>query len=482
MCGVAEPNMMNVKSWLACKSQRWLLIIDNADDLDVDYSSFLPPGKRGDILLSTRNRQCVQLQTVGYEILGDLEPELARELLFKASSTLESQREEKEQAAMSIVEILGSHTLAIIQAGAFIGQKFCTLEEYPGIFQQRRDELLKFHPKLHEPTYRNAYATFEVAAERLQNSEFSERSDALNLLHTLAFMYNSGISETIFQRASQFALKLKDSRPSDDEEVLSLSVHHIARLPGYVQQGWSGPLDRLRWRKALQTLESLSIITVSTGDGPIAISLHSLMHVWAKERQDHEVRSRAWQSAATILALSCEAYYDFCPFFVILQPHVRACVNHEVEKYTQNMSAIEVAQILFQLTYVLYRTGDHGSLKSLVSQVCLIMQHKYGVGHRIVIQVQYFTAQVALQEGNYGEAVSIFRDLFKDRVRELAEDDPDRLTSQHKLASAYLENRQIDKAIELLEHVVEVQKKLAEDHPDRLTSQHELACAYQARR
>jgi tetratricopeptide (TPR) repeat protein len=63
----------------------------------------------------------------------------------------------------------------------------------------------------------------------------------------------------------------------------------------------------------------------------------------------------------------------------------------------------------------------------------------------------------------------------------LAEKHPSRLASQHKLAGAYRADGQVEKAVELLEHVVAVREKmLTEEHPQRLASQHELARAYQA--
>ena len=61
----------------------------------------------------------------------------------------------------------------------------------------------------------------------------------------------------------------------------------------------------------------------------------------------------------------------------------------------------------------------------------------------------------------------------------LAEDHPDRLVSQHALAQAYRANGQVKEAIELLQHVVTIQKTLAEDHPNRLASQYALAKACQ---
>jgi hypothetical protein len=53
----------------------------------------------------------------------------------------------------------------------------------------------------------------------------------------------------------------------------------------------------------------------------------------------------------------------------------------------------------------------------------------------------------------------------------MAEEHPDRLASQHRLAVVYLADGQVGKAVELLEHVVAVEAKvLREDHPSRLVS------------
>ena len=412
---------------------------------------------------------------MGSETLHDLEPELARDLLLRATYTTESLWKEKAEAAMAVVETLGLHTLAIIQAGAFIQKDLCTLEQYPTIFQQQKEQLLKFRSDQAMSTYGNVYATFEVSAEYLQSSNSPEHLDALDFLHTLAFMHNSGISETVFEMASEYASEIKDAGTSNNEEILSLSVGHLARLPEFAQPGRSSVQDRLRRRKARATLKSLSLITVHKDDD--SISVHSLVHVWAKERQDDQNRYRAWQSAATILALSCKGRYDYCPSFTFLQPHVRACVSYEIESYTQNMSEMEAAQLLFQFAYVLYRMNDERSLSSLVHRIRLRLQDE--ANQEIVLQVKIFTGRVYLRQGNFGGAVNVLKEV--DKVREkLADDHPDRLASQHRLAVAYEANGQADKAIKLLEYVVNVREKLAEDHPSRLASQHGLALAYLA--
>jgi tetratricopeptide (TPR) repeat protein len=91
---------------------------------------------------------------------------------------------------------------------------------------------------------------------------------------------------------------------------------------------------------------------------------------------------------------------------------------------------------------------------------------------------QHQLAHTYLANGQITEAVETLEHIVKVQEK-LAEDHPSRLVSQHELARAYLADGQITKAVETLEHVVKVQEKLSEDHPSRLASQHALARAYQ---
>ena len=480
-CDVAEPSVASVKSWLASNSRRWLVIIDNADESERDYSQYIPSGMSVDVLFTTRVAECEEYNTVGSEKLEDLEPEPARELLYRAADIAKSQWKEKEDAAMAILRILGSHTLAIIQAGAFIKKGLCSLEQYPTVFKQQQGKLLKFHARQYLSTYGNVYATFEVSAEYLQKSASPEASDALDLLHVIAFMHNSGISETMFQKASEYASKLEKSGTINDKESLWSLVTHTVRLPNYVQ-GWTGVQDRIRWRQACTVLENLSIITINRNDNSFTISMHSLVHAWAKERQERQSQCRAWQAAATIVALSCEGRYDYQPFFIAIQAHVRACIHPEIEDYTRTLSDMEAAQIYFQFAYILYQMRDDLSLHPFLERMRLRLQDRFENDHEIAIEIKRFTGRVYMAQGKYGEAVAVYEDILESRSRVLPHDDALQLHLQHSLATAYRNNGQLDKAIQLFEHVVKVREGLAQDDYDKLVSQYELARSYRENR
>ncbi|RYC79044.1 hypothetical protein BFJ63_vAg18079, partial [Fusarium oxysporum f. sp. narcissi] len=88
-------------------------------------------------------------------------------------------------------------------------------------------------------------------------------------------------------------------------------------------------------------------------------------------------------------------------------------------------------------------------------------------GSEDACKLGYWVGRCLKVDGKARQAVGILGYVVAVQETTLAEDHPDRLTSQHTLAGAYRVNGQIKEAVELLEHVVEVRKTtLAEDHPD----------------
>ena len=367
-------------------------------------------------------------------------------------------------------------------------------------------------------TYGNVYATFEVSAEYLQKSTSTECSDALSLLHVLAFFHNNGITEEMFQLAADYASEVKDADTCDGDDV-SLSVSHLARVPEYLQRPFFTRQDSLRWRKACSVLASLSLVKLDEDDQSLVISMHSLVHAWAKERQDVQTRCRAWQSAATILALSCQNHPDSFPPFATLQPHVRACVGHDLETHTQDMSGDELGQIGIQFAYLFSWLGDYISLNSFIPHIEPSLSNKIGVSEQITLGIKEFSGRVSEKKGDYEHAARTYKEVYESRARVLAEDHPlllntklnlagtltktarkdegiemlehvvkvreklkidhpNRLVSEHDLSRAYLEADRINEAMQMLEHVVQVRKRLKINHPDRLASEHQLGCAY----
>ena len=111
-----------VKNWLE-EHTHWLLILDNADDLEL-ACSFLPTKAQGHVLLTTR------CQIVGnLAVLVQVEAMSPEEgllfLLLRCSvrsprTELESLPLDLRREASALVELLGGHPLALDQAGAYL--------------------------------------------------------------------------------------------------------------------------------------------------------------------------------------------------------------------------------------------------------------------------------------------------------------------------------------------------------------------------
>lgn len=81
-----------------------------------------------------------------HETLDGLDLEHSTQLLLKATKMEEALWARYEQRARDIVCLLGLHTLALIQAGAFRAEGYCQLDQYSQKYQQQRKRLLQHYP------------------------------------------------------------------------------------------------------------------------------------------------------------------------------------------------------------------------------------------------------------------------------------------------------------------------------------------------
>ena len=129
---------------LASTTRRWLLILDNADDPRFDYTAYFPSGNRGAVLMTSRIPECRKYSTAKSEALEGLDLVHSTQLLLKAAQVPEESWASCTAQAQDIVRLLGSHTLALIQAGAYIAEGYCRLGQYPKRYLQQRRQLLKW--------------------------------------------------------------------------------------------------------------------------------------------------------------------------------------------------------------------------------------------------------------------------------------------------------------------------------------------------
>ncbi|OTA88364.1 hypothetical protein M434DRAFT_80401 [Hypoxylon sp. CO27-5] len=328
-----EKNEASALHWLSNLEQRWLLIIDNADDEDVPLDKYFPKGNRGSILVTTRNP--------AYKVYGNVEPNYydfhglelgeATQLLLKASDKPAPWSTTCEELALTITEALGFLALAIIHAGAAIRDKLCNLCDYLQYFrrswQKIRNSKVQEKSSASEVT---VYATWEICYGRLEQRGTEASRDALELLNVLAFLHRETISEDIFTRALRNSEQ--ESQQGDDGseqpltpyswyaswtqrfwEVPSIIVAFIFRhrsppiLPRILRDAQQdGSVDDAedRVRYALRELVHMSLII--RNDHSDTYAMHPLVHMWARERPRMRLADQAFWADVTgrVLAAS----------------------------------------------------------------------------------------------------------------------------------------------------------------------------------
>ncbi|KAI9811231.1 MAG: hypothetical protein M1827_005563 [Pycnora praestabilis] len=335
--GGVEPNELAAKNWLANLAYPWLLLIDNADDRNMDLQKHFPAGERGFLLITTRNPYNRTLGTVG-EKFYDFEKETldvdeSNELLLKAAD--ESQRiTSVRDAAARIAERLGYLPLALVQAGKAIFRHMCTcnLYNYLDIYDQswqrirRARSLSGLRSSLNNDevvNMKNVYSSYEIIYRGLENTPALSTQDAIDLLKLFSFLSNESLRMEVLvtavrhpQRQRQYdedqAAKkatttdvASNSWTSTLKECLIWLQRQVDKsvpvLPAVLREE---TYDEARLGDAMDQLESLSLVNYHREDN--SYSMHPLIHTWVRERPEMSNAEQAmWcQAASSTLAQS----------------------------------------------------------------------------------------------------------------------------------------------------------------------------------
>jgi hypothetical protein len=185
-----------VKRWLSSR-RGWLLILDNADDLAM-ASEFIPPGKNGHVLLTTRVRamgavtRLVEIQKMGTEE-GALFL-LRRAKYIAEDAPLDAGSEADLASAKEIAKQLGGLPLALDQAGAYLEETRCGLSGYLNLYRNHAPELLRRRGMLVFDYPKSVATTWVLSFENIEKAN----SVATEFLCFCAFLDPDGISEEVF--------------------------------------------------------------------------------------------------------------------------------------------------------------------------------------------------------------------------------------------------------------------------------------------
>ena len=185
------------KYWLSRRKMPWLLVLDNADDPELEIADFFPAGTTGHILISTRNPNVIDHANAGSFRFRGMDPEEGVELLLKSAypkGQPEGQEQEQQRFANDIAAELGYLAIALDQAGHTIRRKIYTLERYLYSYLGYRHRLLN-SPAPVKSLEANVITTWEIPFRQIEDRVGQEYKDAVALVHVFAFLHFEAISE-----------------------------------------------------------------------------------------------------------------------------------------------------------------------------------------------------------------------------------------------------------------------------------------------
>ncbi|PKK47161.1 hypothetical protein CI102_10182, partial [Trichoderma harzianum] len=458
----------------------WLLILDNADDSSINYADYIPSGERGTVLMTSRLPECAVYKTLGHIELGNLSKEHCIELLLNSMSVPETLCAESAASAEAIVEVMGFHTLAILQAGAYISSMNISMEKYIIDFREQGDNLLKFIPSQAQSRYRNVWTTFEISVQALKSSDKQSGHDALQLLEVLSTLHYDDIPVDFFQHAWRGARKAQ-SIPEDDDKLDNLSQWHVAQLPSWInaqKHKW----DEARLDQALNELVSLALVKRSTAGSDATVSLHPLIHGWVAIRQDETHRRSSIQSSACIIALTQFSQTKWQSHFERLGPHITTLIAAPSLAIGKESSA-HMLQVLLQICISLRNMRCDAEVSALLEQMLRYFDATLDNPTSGLLPLFNVISRNQFDLGEIDQCIQTIQKVRKVQQSSLHEHGTNRLGTDQELARAYNVNGQWKEAIAILEHIRQIHEShmsLNEDDPDRLAVLHLLGEAYES--
>ncbi|KAI0904413.1 hypothetical protein F4823DRAFT_214058 [Ustulina deusta] len=525
------------QAWLSHLPDSWLLILDNANDPEMDLSKFIPISGGGHVLITTRNPGAQLYSTVGSFQFRGMDPEEAIMLLLRLAYP------EKElyqitnlyrQDASIIASELGYLALALKQAAHTIRTQFLPLGRYLQSLLGCRQALLS-RPLVKSAEDANIYATWELPFTDILNGNTREYRDAVDLIHIFASMHFASIPSTIFPLCSDALKSCKGLSVRPSVIVDSSSMQTVEdRVMTAARVLYDHSII------SMSGLESQSERTALTKHLPKHyFTLHPAIHQWSRERLEKDDRAKWLDCTAAILEHSISTNMETSGRALrrLLLPHIEACLSLLQKTYWNLPENLEQASHLDRFGLVYAEAGLWKKARSLQLKVVSFRSAKLGVAHPLTIHskrslacsywnlfdikgcldvqhqmlmtqlwsrpsisdwfvwppwrpvhVQYCTTLSDLTQSLWLAGIQDLSKRAGERavdglIQKYGPDDPLTLNAMFNLARTYLHLEEYQKSEALLKQVLEKREHFfGSDHPDTLMTRNELGMNMWAQR
>ena len=434
-----------LRRWLGAHD-RWLLILDNADDLEL-VSEFLPTAGRGHVILTTRAQATGLLaQSIDLEQMPPEEGALfllRRAKLLGRDAPLDSASYAEWTQAKAIAQLLGGLPLALDQAGAYIEETGCGLEGYLTLYKRRRAALLQRRGRLAADHPEPVATTWSLAFEQAGQAHPA----AAELLRLCAFLHPDAIPE----------------------ELISEGAPELGPILQRVG------VDPLELDAAIEALRRYSLVRRTPDTHTLAI--HRLVQAVIVDQMEEEVQrlwaERVMRTMSLVFPVAEFANWSRCQRYL---SHALACaalIEHQEMRFPEAAHLLQRAAL-----YLLYR-AQYAQAESLHQQALAICEHVLGAEHPDVAESLYGMGAMYWLQGKYEQAESCHQRALTIREQILGPEHPAVAQSLDSLAALFCVQGKYAQAELLCRRALAIgEQTLGAEHPDLALILNNMGCLY----
>ncbi|KAJ7499622.1 hypothetical protein FB451DRAFT_1429577 [Mycena latifolia] len=408
--------------WLSQQHTEWLMVFNNADDVQLKLSRYFPSCSHGNIIITSRNRNLNQVVEAKLKV-GQMELKEATDLLLSAA-TYDINEPEYRVIGQQIVQRLHCLPLAVAQAGAYISES-CALQKYLNLHEsaRRRIQLLNQSPSQSDYEL-SVYATWHISFQKVSRQ-------ARELLQLCSFIHHDGITETIFEQAALYQ---------------------------FTKEAPATELGRY------------SLIDFQAGSQAITFSIHPLVHEWCRTTVKSDSSAELCMHKLLGMAISER---DDSLFNHQIFPHLDVLL-FKVTEGSGRQPNIQDMTFAPQCLRVYDEEGKWDDGADLGNSMLQIAS-----GETNVLRIQNALSLIYKGKGDFHRARMLTESVLERQRTLLGEDHPDAVASMANLAGTYMELGEFKQAEELETMVMKKSRKiLGEQHQATLKAMANLATTY----
>ena len=431
-----------VLRWLRANTN-WLLIYDNIDNLSI-AEPFLATAGAGHLLFTTRT---YALGGLAQRLdIQKMEPEVGALLLLRRASlltpqaTLDIASPDDQRLACAISEELDGLPLALDQAGAYIKEAPCPLQDYLTRYQTRRGDILRERGSFDQDYPASVATTWSLSFEKVSRVDPA----AAELLKFCAFLAPDAIPETMILKGALY-------------------------LPPIVQEVTVHPV---RFDQTLAALLAYSLVGRNVNE---TLNVHRLVQAVLRDGMAVEAQYQWKERAVLVVNVASPNVEDVTQWETCERwlPHAQICAAW-IEQ--ENMKLLEAALLLNAAGYYLDERAQYTQAEPLYVRALAIREQQLGAGHIYTAHSLNNLAMLCYHQGKYAQAEQLYIHALQIYEQRWETAHPDIARSLNNLAMLYDSQGKYAQAEPLYQRALAIREQLLGfEHPDTAQSLNNLA-------